>query len=83
MNIPSHACIKSHSSKEMIVYTLASLNSRDDYPLQETSSSSLIPDSMTVVFSWGEWKCSLKDNRYFPEVFSVQESGLNKPDQLS
>ena len=46
------------------------------YPQQETSQ---IPDSMTVVFPWRDWKCSVKDNRYFPAVFSIQETGQNKP----
>ena len=49
------------------------------YPQQETGK---IPDSMTVVFPWRDWKCSLKDNRYFPAVFSMQETGHNKPDEL-
>ena len=49
------------------------------YPQQETGQ---IPDSMTVVFPWRDWECSLKDNRYLPAVFSVQETGHNKPDEL-
>ena len=49
------------------------------YPQQETSQ---IQDSMTVVFPWRDWECSLKDNRYFPAVVSIQETGQNKPDEL-
>ena len=37
---------------------------------------------MTVVIPWRDWECSLKDNRYFPAVFSMQETGHNKPDEL-
>ena len=49
------------------------------YPQQETSQ---IPDSKTVVFPWRDWECSMKNNRYFPAVVSIQETGQNKPDEL-
>ena len=71
-----HTCTKFLPSKNSYNYYLYS---PPQYPQQETSQ---IPDSMTVVFPWRDWECSLKDNRYFPAVFSIQETGQNKPDEL-
>ena len=72
-----HACTKFLPSKNSYI---CFNKHRGECPLQQETSQ--IPDSMTVVIPWRDWECSLKDNRYFPAVFSMQETGHNKPDEL-